>query len=225
MLRAVKYLGTITVQLFSPYIKMTHLESTRKLEKPLVKKLGALLDKSRWRFYLRSKWGHEILICFRSGLRSGNVHMDMDHKTGSRVVRNGSYQRYKRKGRKYQIGEILPLLTRRKKKVKLDGDLIKISTARLLTFRRCGTTCVSCGLKGEFFVKEKHKKGDSKSFHLNLYGKNKHGSEVLMTSDHIIPKSKGGSDGVRNRQTMCIHCNGNKADNYNEEERKKGVFK
>lgn len=33
------------------------------------------------------------------------------------------------------------------------------------------------------------------------------GKEVLMTKDHIIPKSKGGADDISNYQTMCERCN------------------
>ena len=51
-------------------------------------------------------------------------------------------------------------------------------------------------------------------FHLNLYGIN-NGEEVMMTKDHIVPKSKGGSNGLKNMQTMCTVCNeikGNRQD-------------
>lgn len=33
------------------------------------------------------------------------------------------------------------------------------------------------------------------------------GKEVLMTKDHIIPKSKGGANDISNYQTMCKRCN------------------
>ena len=33
------------------------------------------------------------------------------------------------------------------------------------------------------------------------------GQEVLITKDHIIPKSKGGKDKLDNYQTMCVRCN------------------
>lgn len=33
------------------------------------------------------------------------------------------------------------------------------------------------------------------------------GKEVLMTKDHVIPKSKGGANDISNYQTMCKRCN------------------
>ena len=65
--------------------------------------------------------------------------------------------------------------------------------------------CVSCGLVGTHFWAEK--KENDISPHLNLYAINKDGHEVLMTRDHIIPKSKGGPDNLHNMQTMCCKCN------------------
>ena len=48
---------------------------------------------------------------------------------------------------------------------------------------------------------------------MNLYAIDENGKEVLMTKDHILPKSKGGKDEIDNYQTMCIRCNEAKGNN------------
>ena len=58
---------------------------------------------------------------------------------------------------------------------------------------------------------EKNKMSNAGSFHLNLYGIDENGNEVLFTKDHILPKSKGGNDYITNYQTMCERCNKNKS--------------
>lgn len=90
-------------------------------------------------------------------------------------------------------------------KVDLNGDAIKLSSLRMRMFKHLGTKCVCCGLEGSFFRKEKLSKDIS--FHLNLYGIDKNGNEVLMTKDHIFPKSLGGKDHLSNMQPMCVVCN------------------
>jgi 5-methylcytosine-specific restriction endonuclease McrA len=48
--------------------------------------------------------------------------------------------------------------------------------------------------------------------HLNLYAVTETGERVLMTKDHIVPRSRGGANQHENYQTMCIICNQQKAD-------------
>jgi 5-methylcytosine-specific restriction endonuclease McrA len=43
--------------------------------------------------------------------------------------------------------------------------------------------------------------------HLNLYHKARNGQLLLMTQDHIMPRSRGGADHIDNLQTMCSQCN------------------
>lgn len=114
-----------------------------------------------------------------------------------------------RRGR-YSIKEVFAIIAAmpknygRKYKAELDGDMIKFSSGRLLTFYSKGTTCVRCGVEGAYFVKERNEA--DVSWHLNLYGI-KNGKEVLITKDHIFPRAKGGKDHLSNYQTMCHECN------------------
>jgi hypothetical protein len=75
------------------------------------------------------------------------------------------------------------------------------------------TACVKCGLKGNHFYIERHKKDLASKYSLNLYALTEDGFEVMMTWDHIIPKSLGGSNRLWNAQCMCQKCNAAKG-NY-----------
>lgn len=98
--------------------------------------------------------------------------------------------------------------------VKLDGDTIKGNSQRYQTFFTKGLKCVYCGIEGKYFAKEKDI--GSNLYHLNLYAVDENGKEVLMTKDHIVPKSKGGKDDITNYQTMCERCNKEKGNNLEE---------
>jgi len=113
-----------------------------------------------------------------------------------------------RKGRKYSLDEILPFVKSsfgKKERINLDGDLVKVTSDRLFIFKQ-DHCCCNCGIAGVFFVKEKHSSGDV-SFHLNLYAVSEDGEEILMTKDHIVPRSLGGKNHLNNYQTMCVRCN------------------
>lgn len=110
---------------------------------------------------------------------------------------------------------------------KIDEHIgVKINSNRILTFTK-GLHCVKCGVEGKFFslqsqVRSKIRKEDPlevypltqnlKGMHFNLYGVKDDGSFILMTSDHITPKSRGGDNSLDNRQTMCTLCNCEKGD-------------
>lgn len=93
----------------------------------------------------------------------------------------------------------------------LDDEPVGVTSLRLQTFLTKGVQCVACGIKGSHFRKERSHPSDPRP-HLNLYARVPNGVEMLMTSDHIHPKSRGGSDSLENRQTMCLRCNSQKAD-------------
>lgn len=135
-----------------------------------------------------------------------------------------------RKGRKYSPEEILPrvkfpsityfrslvdgiaCIFARTPRENLDGDPINFSTLRLQTFAAKGIGCVACNLRGSFFVKEKHRTGE-RYYHLSLYALDANGEEVLMTRDHIIPRSRKGKDTLENSQPMCYPHNQEKGNN------------
>lgn len=112
------------------------------------------------------------------------------------------------------VKDVLFYKDKRYAKVELDGDIIKGNSQRYQTFFTKGTKCVCCGIEGKYFAKEKVSR--DKSYHLNLYAIDENGKEVLMTKDHILPKSKGGQDNVDNYQPMCVRCNKAKGNNIEE---------
>jgi len=92
-----------------------------------------------------------------------------------------------------------------------DGHMINMSSLRYQSFKNNGIKCVECGIEGKYFIKEQNNKGNDKTPHFNLYAIDDNNKEVLMTRDHIIPKSRGGLDKLWNLQTMCEHCNSKKS--------------
>ena len=82
----------------------------------------------------------------------------------------------------------------------------KPSNTRLHMFKSGQTRCVSCGLEGSIFHIERHKNDKVMPFSINLYGI-ENGREIMMTWDHILPKSMGGSNHLSNAQCMCEKCN------------------
>ena len=103
----------------------------------------------------------------------------------------------------YTVEQILPLIPR--KKVLLGGDIVTLQSQTLILFKKMGTTCVRCGIKGIYFAKEKMNL--NANYSMRLYALNAKDEEVLMTKDHIVPKSKGGSNTYTNYQVMCVTCN------------------
>lgn len=87
----------------------------------------------------------------------------------------------------------------------IHGVDVKISSQRYELFKK-NICCVRCGIEGKFLAIEKLN-NNIHNYNINVYSINKNGDEILMTKDHIIPKSKGGKDIMKNYQTMCINCN------------------
>jgi len=89
---------------------------------------------------------------------------------------------------------------------------ISVLGKRYQVFMVSGIVCVECEVQAQYFAIERDRA--TNKFHMNLYAIDDDGCEVLMTRDHIKPRSKGGSDALWNQQTMCYYCNGRKSDHY-----------
>ena len=114
---------------------------------------------------------------------------------------------------RYSVEEILPILgSLRRHTFHLPNGrsyTIRTSCSRLLTFKN-SLECVWCGCVGNVFKLEASR---HYSPHLNLYYiKDPNSKHILMTRDHIIPKSMCGDDRPDNLQTMCEKCNQKKGD-------------
>lgn len=132
---------------------------------------------------------------------------------------------------RFSVEAVLPLIGTGKPRIRLEGHSVKASSTRLECFRR-NQSCVRCKRKGTLFILEQHGQSPPRgvncfiddcqlcnylsverknlrltSPHLNLYHVNRKGGLVLMTQDHIVPRSRGGPDRIHNLQTMCRECN------------------
>jgi len=144
-------------------------------------------------------------ICVQAILAMRNAAPNIKKVSGERLIL-----------KTYFIDEVLPYTTRlggeseREYRVGDNTYLVKMHSARYKMFVD-NIACVRCGIVGTHFNLERMTDGVSHRAHFNLYGIHPHtGEEVLMTKDHILPRSKGGKDNLSNYQTMCAICNGEK---------------
>lgn len=202
-------------------------------------KFSAYIDKqSKTRYYLKSKEkiAIEIIVLKNEGkvyvqliFRNGIDSICVDNINDFSKALNIWYEEfikcpivkgkpYKRKGI-YSIEEVLSKTIINGVKgnndlVEFDNDMIHMSSDRYKTFLLKGTKCVTCGLEAKYFAKETFNNNcKTTRWHFNLYALDEKGNEVLMTKDHVIPRSKGGQDIIDNYQTMCSICNCKKGNN------------
>ena len=105
-----------------------------------------------------------------------------------------------------ELYKTLYILSKSIKEVRIKGLKLKTEDSfRYTNFYMHGIACVKCGLRASYGAIERFNRNTD--WHLNLYGIDAEGKEVLLTKDHIYPRSKGGVNEMHNFQTMCINCN------------------
>lgn len=80
--------------------------------------------------------------------------------------------------------------------------------------------CYKCGVIADRWILERGVNEAPGKPIMNLYGKNQLGHLVMMTRDHIIPKSLGGVDSILNLRPACDACNANRGNILNAADRK-----
>ncbi len=89
-----------------------------------------------------------------------------------------------------------------------DAYSVRASSTRLELLAR-SPKCVRCRIEGVLWILQAQ---DEKTIpHLDLFAI-RGNNFILMTQDHITPKSRGGRDHMSNLQVMCAPCNEWKAD-------------
>lgn len=98
----------------------------------------------------------------------------------------------------------------RKQKIRSTFAGYEFNIDRVLKFETIGRKCIHCEILGTYW---KLGEGADKGLHFDLYGTNDNNEEVMLTLDHIHPKSKGGPNHITNYQCLCFLCNSIKKDN------------
>ena len=95
-------------------------------------------------------------------------------------------------------------------KKEYDGDMMKMGSQRYYTFAK-SLKCEFCSIEGSIMHKERGmgKNGQPQKcgFHFNLYALNENNEEIMMTKDHVVARSRGGKDKLKNYVTCCKICN------------------
>lgn len=73
-------------------------------------------------------------------------------------------------------------------------------------FKSGEVSCVRCGLQGTLAIQYRHLNEDDETIHIDLFGV-KGDRFKMLTLDHILPRSWGGTAANANMQTMCSDCN------------------
>lgn len=187
--------------------ELKDLERTIQKDNLLAPKIKSRVINPKYKnlsFVHRPQTVEELIIALKRG----------DAKFIDETWRNYSTNDYIRKGI-FSFEEVFDKLVPVEQKEnffrRFDGERVSMNNAKYHVFKK-NRRCVCCGLEGKFLALEQCRCKDEESlYHFNMYGF-VNGREILFTKDHILPKSKGGTNTLDNYQTMCVQCNAEKGD-------------
>jgi 5-methylcytosine-specific restriction endonuclease McrA len=114
--------------------------------------------------------------------------------------------------REFAVDEVLPHATAERTERVFEGFRVWMDSDRYHLFRR-SRVCAGCGVEGTVFLLDQSGPGQGDRAHFNLYARTDDGL-VLMTKDHVVPKSRGGKNTLSNYQPMCAPCNTAKGSSF-----------
>lgn len=100
----------------------------------------------------------------------------------------------------------------KKNRVQVGEHMVHVTSLRLRVFLLKGVKCYICGTEATHFSIDKFRlKSQKESAHMNMWGVDVEGNELLFTHDHVVDRADGGKDALENAETCCTTCNGLKA--------------
>lgn len=114
------------------------------------------------------------------------------------------------------IEEVFERIRNDEDSMEVKGHTVSLKGLRLHTFATSPCCCSNpqCAHVPSYFAVERHLRSEHPEFsvfHLNLYGTDEQGKEVLFTHDHTLARGLGGADSRENTTLMCNACNFRKA--------------
>jgi 5-methylcytosine-specific restriction endonuclease McrA len=83
-----------------------------------------------------------------------------------------------------------------------NGERVRREQKRMRVLKSCELKCSICGAVGTHFLIVKHRNDKKMPWSINAYA-----GDIMLTWDHIIPKSLMGSDDPANARIACEYCN------------------
>lgn len=99
-------------------------------------------------------------------------------------------------------------------RVQVGSHEVHVTSLRLRTFYADGAKCYICAKEATHFSADLFSNRPSNQrqiAHMNMWGVDEDGEELLFTHDHVLARSLGGGDHLGNTKTCCTKCNNQKS--------------